>query len=925
MAEPYLSDNHRAYLEAHAVDSDQALAAGHVRSLLTRDDLAQIPSEWQAGIGRYIPENGGLLFVWTGPTGAVNVQLRPDEDKRPLDEDGEPMKYVYQAKRPPVLWAVREVENPVGVILPEGSKQCLAAARYAPEGYSVYGMAGCWGFREKDGDASLPIPDLEVVDGLPVKVILDADFTTNPNVWRAADQLQAALKAEGAGLIEWVKLPAGGKAGLDDYLAKRSHERRARVFGMLLSEASAKNLPNRAPTAPKKKDGPPKLPPPSEGRATVIVSGDPLDAINGISAGMAAKFSGTRLFCHGDHLSELVTPVDRPARLEPVDKDRFGDVLQQAVQTVREIESANGTTYVAGWPDRQTMAAVLSRVEAFAPLTRLATAPFLREDGTVVIAAGYDPDSRVMLMPDEELTGLEVPEHPSAEEVAIARKLILEDWLGDFPFESQADRANALALILTPAIRGLVSLVPLAVLDGSQMGVGKGKVVETMLWVYTGRSVRLTAMPENEELRKKITAAFREGHQFLIFDEAHTLEGVALAQALTASVWEDRILGVSKLGTFPNAMTWASLGNNVEVKGDIKRRAYRISIKANHDDPENRPADSFRHPNLERWVREHRRELLAAVLTLARAWFAAGKPKMTRPATFQSFTEWECVVGGILEHAGVPGFLENRGQWSQGSSPNSEWWGQHFLWLTETFGAEGFTIKDVVAAARKPGSGYQGPPKLLKAHDETLEDKLPYAYRSQRGRPEAGMVLDQDGKAHGNLAKWVIRPVSRFAPGSHPTSGGDGGDGGDAYTQRVGQKTATQLGDDTVTEPRVRSTPMNGGREMTPIPPIAPAPVGPPVDWVPSAAGDTVAGRVTGLSEDGDEDFGGLYPVVTLQTRTGLVRVIGSPPFLRRALADAAPEVGNAVVVKFLGERPINGDPNRKAGQYRVVKKANSA
>ncbi|MEE3918781.1 hypothetical protein V2I01_10935 [Micromonospora sp. BRA006-A] len=58
MAEPYLSDEHRAYLEAHAVDADRELAAGRVRSLVTRDDLAQIPSEWQAGIGRYIPENG---------------------------------------------------------------------------------------------------------------------------------------------------------------------------------------------------------------------------------------------------------------------------------------------------------------------------------------------------------------------------------------------------------------------------------------------------------------------------------------------------------------------------------------------------------------------------------------------------------------------------------------------------------------------------------------------------------------------------------------------------------------------------------------------------------------------------------------------------------------------------------------------------
>ncbi|SCG63994.1 DUF3854 domain-containing protein [Micromonospora halophytica] len=922
MADPYLSDEHRAYLEAHAVDPDQALAAGHVRSLLTRDDLAQIPSEWQAGIGRYIPENGGLLFVWTGPTGAVNVQLRPDEDKRPLDESGEPMKYVYQAKRPPVLWAVREVENPVGVILPEGSKQCLVAARYAPEGYSVYGMAGCWGFREKDGDASLPIPDLEVVDGLPVKVILDADFTTNPNVWRAADQLQAALKAEGAELIEWVKLPAGGKAGLDDYLAKRTHERRARVFGMLLSEASAKNLPNRAPTAPRKKDGPPKPPKPTGDRAVVVVSGDPLNVINEISSGMAVKFSGTRLFCHGDHISELVTADRKPARLEPVDSGRFGDVLQQAVQTVREVVGRDGSvSYVPAWPDQKAMAAVLSRVEAFAPLTRLATAPFVRADGTVVTEPGYDPDSEVMLMPDGELAGLEIPEHPSMEEVATARKLILEDWLGDFPFETQADRANALALILTPTIRGLVDVVPLAVLDGSRMGVGKGKVVETMLWVYTGRSAPLTSMPENEELRKKITASFREGRQFMIFDEAHTVEGEALAQALTASIWEDRILGVSKNGTFPNTATWVSLGNNVEVKGDITRRAYRISLKPNHDDPENRPADSFRHPNLERWVRENRRELLAAVLTLARAWFAAGKPRMPRPAVFGSFTEWELVVGGILSHAGVPDFLVGREEWAKGSSPESDWWAGHFFWLSETFGTEGFTVQDVVNAARKNPERFQGPPGLLKPHDEAFPGRLPYAYRSQKGRPEAGMVLDHIGTARGKVTRWTLRTESRFSSDSSSPPGGDGGDGGDVSALTYGSKTAMRLGDDTATGDQARCTPRESGEEMSSISSI---PSGPPVDWVPSNSGDTVAGRVIELSKV-EDDFAGDFPVAVLRTRTGLVRITGSPPFLRRALADAAPEVGDAIVVKFLGERPINGDPHRKAGQYRVVKKTGAA
>lgn len=829
MADPKLTPAHRDYLAAHAIDPDFALTLplGGVRSVY---DPNELPDDWRAGgIGRRLPEHGGILFPWVSVDGRVNIQLRPDDDKRPLDENGEPLKYIYQSGRPPVLWAARWMENPVGIIISEGSKQTVVAAQYAPEGWAVLGMAGCWGFRERDGDASVPIPDLAVVDGLPVKVILDADFSTNAQVWKAANELQAALKAEGASQVEWVRLPAGGKAGLDDYLAKRAHERRARVLENLLSEAVDK-LPTKPKQSAKKATAPASPPKPTEGRELVVVNHDPLDVINKITSGIAAKFSGTRLFCHGDHISELITADRKPARLEPVDRDRFGDVLQQAVQTVREVVDRDGSvSYIPAWPDQRAMAAVLRRVEAFAPLTRLATAPFIRADGTVVTEPGYDPDSEVLLMPDEELAGLEIPEHPSMEEVAAARKLILEDWLGDFPFATQADRANALALILTPAIRGLVDVVPLAVLDGSRMGVGKGKLVGTMLWVYTGRPAPLTSMSENEELRKKITASFREGRQFMIFDEAHTIEGEALSQALTASVWEDRILGISKNGVFPNTATWISLGNNVEVKGDIIRRAYRICLRPNHDDPENRPADSFRHPNLEQWVRENRRELLAAVLTLARAWFAAGKPRMPRPATFGSFIEWELVVGGILAHAGVPDFLVGREEWAKGSSPESDWWAGHFLWLSETFGTEGFTVQDVVNAARRDFGRFQGPPGLLNPYDDAFPSRLPYVYRSQKGRPVAGMVLDRIGEAHGGVTRWMLRAESRFSPGSSSPPGGDGEDGDDASSFARGETTAMRSSNDAVTGEQTRYIPKKSGEEMIPISsiPSTPGPTGP--------------------------------------------------------------------------------------------------
>ena len=51
--------------------------------------------------------------------------------------------------------------------------------------------------------------------------------------------------------------------------------------------------------------------------------------------------------------------------------------------------------------------------------------------------------------------------------------------------------------------------------------------------------------------------------------------------------------------------------------------------------------------------------LLSALLTIARAWFASGKPKPEGLATIGSFEEWSETIGGMLAHAGVEGFLGN--------------------------------------------------------------------------------------------------------------------------------------------------------------------------------------------------------------------------------------------------------------------------
>ena len=60
----------------------------------------------------------------------------------------------------------------------------------------------------------------------------------------------------------------------------------------------------------------------------------------------------------------------------------------------------------------------------------------------------------------------------------------------------------------------------------------------------------------------------------------------------------------------------------------------------------------FRHNPLLPWVASHRGELLAALLTLARTWFAAGCPR-AKLTVVGGYEEWSQMVGGILAHVNL--------------------------------------------------------------------------------------------------------------------------------------------------------------------------------------------------------------------------------------------------------------------------------
>lgn len=788
---------HTEYLRAQAIDTDLALGLG-VRSLVTSADTAMLPGVWPNWAN--LP---AILFPWTSEDGRVEYQVRPDN---PTDDTrGRPRKYVFAKDMTPVLWAVRPVPGSERILIVEGTKQALAAATYAPPGVAVYAIAGCRAW-QRDGT---PISDLAAAEDREVVILLDADAASNGEVYRAGIELAEALSMEGASKVSFGRIPASGKTGLDDLLAGRPVERRAGYLARLIESAKSKPA-DAKPTGRKRGQTAPE----ASGRKMIICNEDRWDVINSLTEALVERWDGTELFNHGGVLSRLAGRT-----MHPIDRGTVRDVIQETAVTVDKNDGAQGTTYAFTWPDANSIQAMLSRAKSFSPLERIAHAPFVRPDGTIVTTPGYDRDTATVLIPDPALEGIEVPENPSTEEVSAAVKLIMDEWLGDFPFEGDADRANVLALLVTPAIRGLCPRAPLAIIDGLQMGVGKNLLADSIITVYTGEPARpMNFVDEADELRKQITSAFRTGQEFFAFDEAHTIEGAALAQALTAETWQDRILGVSTMAEFPNRVTWLSMGNNVQVKGDITRRVYRIALRPTYANPQDRPAESFRHPgqsglDLGSWTRKNRRRLLEATLTLVRAWFAAGCPSPTRKVSFGSFETWERTVGGIIELAGLPGFLGNLKVWRSESDFDSQYWLSHLMWLREQFGDQQFRTGEVRAKALTDPQSYPAPPKLDDPSDKGYGKALGEAYSRLRGRRYEGHYIERDARVHGNVATWRVL-VEDEATGPAGTQWPPSPDPEPTHPQAVDKdvdEALTEAVDEVLRDPADRPEPPTGG------------------------------------------------------------------------------------------------------------------
>ena len=428
-----------------------------------------------------------------------------------------------------------------------------------------------------------------------------------------------------------------------------------------------------------------------------------------------------------------------------LNEDRLRHMLARLAVWVRE--NAKGEV-VSAPPPVTVVKSVLATPDPGLPvLMCIVNTPVFGRNGSLLTGPGYHPNARLLYQPAPGFTVPAIPERPTAAQIADARALICEDLLGDFPFVSPSEMAHAVALLLLGFVRSMIDgPTPLHLIEKPTPGTGATLMVDSIATILTGSGASvMTEGRDDEEWRKRVTAKLRQVPSILLIDNLRNkLDSSAVAAALTAPFWEDRILGASEMARLPIRCVWIATGNNPEFSNEMARRLVRIRLDAHVERPWQR--GSFRHPDLMTWVRANRARLVAACLTLCQAWIAAGRPCGAK--TIGSYENWAGTIGGILETAGIDGFLGNLEEMMAASDAEGSAWAAFVAGWWYRYGTA-----DVKAGDLHPIAVTSEPPLSLgSGSDQSQRTRLGKALARMRDRvfavDDRNLRLEAAGLSH---------------------------------------------------------------------------------------------------------------------------------------------------------------------------------
>jgi hypothetical protein len=194
---------------------------------------------------------------------------------------------------------------------------------------------------------------------------------------------------------------------------------------------------------------------------------------------------------------------------------------------------------------------------------------------------GWNVDSGILVHADEVDLG---PDPAPAPGGAAVDRLPphLRELLREFPWASDADLANAVAVLLTGLLINhfIEEPHPVVIVDGNQPEVGKSLLVSAIGLVFDGVAPPPIPLGQDDEVEKRLCAELLTMRSSVFFFDnvRQRIESVLLEQSIPAPLLSFRILGRSATASRPNTFLWMITSNQTAGTSDLIGRCVPIRL-----------------------------------------------------------------------------------------------------------------------------------------------------------------------------------------------------------------------------------------------------------------------------------------------------------------------------------------------------------
>lgn len=495
--------------------------------------------------------------------------------------------------------------------------------------------------------------------------------------------------------------------------------------------------------------------------------------------------SGLPIYQRGDG---LVQPI---AREVPASRGRMtlaaglGEMTVPSIVDVMcataeyEKFDARSDDWVRINPPSQVAQILLSRQGKwkFPVVAGIITTPTLRPDGTLLTASGYDTATRLYHVADPSLRLHPEVQAPTRALAERALK-VLEQLLQEFTFvkmvevgkpDREVSKAVALSALITPVVRGAMSVAPLTAVNAHAPGSGKTFLIDLVSLIATGRPCPvITAAPDEAETEKRIAGLLLAGYPIVSIDNCNgELGGDLLCQAIERPLIRIRRLGGSDITEIESSVTMFATGNNLRVRGDMVRRSLVAELDPQMERPELR---EFVHDPVATILADRGR-YVSACLVIVRAYIMAGRPDKLTPIA--SFAGWSDLVRSALVWLGCADPALSMEAAREDDPELGEIREMLAVW-SESLGSDGFTTKEVAKKIDERLPTKMGEPtdftypelrdsllRLAGTQGTLNTRRLGLWLLSKLGRIVAGKRFAKAGAAHGGAIRWAVQTVGR--------------------------------------------------------------------------------------------------------------------------------------------------------------------